>query len=98
MVPVTARGWGIVSEAVCARKPLLILGRQMMKEDQHTISYLKENHLCKTMTWNELHHFVIDEVFMKKMRSQYPSHDTFLSNQADMVSKQMLQVLKNKRV
>ncbi|OXB93117.1 hypothetical protein [Parageobacillus galactosidasius] len=89
-------GWGIVSEAVCARKPLLILDRQTMKEDQNTISYLKENHLCKTITWKELHNFVIDEAFMKKMRSQYPFHNTFFSNQADMVSKQILQVLRNK--
>jgi UDP-N-acetylglucosamine:LPS N-acetylglucosamine transferase len=89
-------GWGIVSEAVCARKPLLILDRQAMREDQNTISFLKANHLCKTITWNELHHFVIDEAFIKKMRSQYPSHNTFLSNQVDMVSKEILQVLRNK--
>ncbi|WP_297991032.1 hypothetical protein [Anoxybacillus sp.] len=53
-------GWGIVSESVCAHKPLLILERQTMKEDQHTISFLKKHHLCKTMTWNELACFVIN--------------------------------------
>lgn len=89
-------GWGIVSEAVCARKPLLILDRQMMKEDQHTISYLKENHLCKTITWKELHNFVIDEVFLKELRSQYKYAHTFFANEADMISKEILQVLRNK--
>ncbi|QHN50619.1 hypothetical protein EPB69_16615 [Geobacillus stearothermophilus] len=87
-------GWGIVSEAVCARKPLLILDRQMMKEDQHTISYLKENHLCKAITWKELHNFVIDEVFIKELRSQYKYAHTFFANEAEMISKEILQVFK----
>jgi len=85
-------GWGIVSEAVCAQKPLLILDRQTMKEDQNTITYLKEQNLCQTITWDELHHFVIDEAFIQKMRSQFSSHSTFFSNQVQTVSKQILQV------
>jgi uncharacterized protein (TIGR00661 family) len=89
-------GWGIVSEAVCACKPLLILDRQMMKEDQHTISFLKENHLCKTITWNELHNFIVDEAFIKELRSQYKYAHTFFANEADMISKEILQVLRNK--
>ncbi|MDQ0162535.1 hypothetical protein [Aeribacillus alveayuensis] len=89
-------GWGIVSEAGCACKPLLILDRQMMKEDQHTISYLKENHLCKTMTWNELHHFVINEEFANELKSPHTHDSDFLVNQADIISKEILQVLRTK--
>lgn len=39
---ISKSGLGIVSEAICAHKPLLIIDRQIMKEDQNTISYLKE--------------------------------------------------------
>jgi uncharacterized protein (TIGR00661 family) len=89
---ISKSGWGIVSEAVCTHKPLLILDRQTMKEDQNTISYLKKHELCQTITWNELHHFVIDEALIQKMRSQNSSHNAFFTNQAEMVSKQILQV------
>jgi uncharacterized protein (TIGR00661 family) len=89
-------GWGIVSEAVCARKPLLILDRQMLKEDQNTILYLKENHLCKTITWSELHHFVINEEFINELQNQHKHDGDFLVNQADIISKEILQVLRTK--
>ncbi|XWN52055.1 hypothetical protein L0P96_13005 [Anoxybacillus flavithermus] len=89
-------GWGIVSEAVCARKPLLILDRQTMKEDQNTISFLKTNHLCKTITWDELCQFVINEEFIDELQSQHTHDGGFFGNQTDIISKEILRVLRTK--
>ncbi|KIP21015.1 hypothetical protein JV16_01740 [Anoxybacillus ayderensis] len=89
-------GWGIVSEAVCARKPLLILERQTMKEDQNTISFLKTNHLCKTITWDELCQFVINEEFIDELQSQHTHDGGFFGNQTDIISKEILRVLRTK--
>lgn len=89
-------GWGIISEAVCNRKPLLILDRQTMKEDQNTISFLKVNHLCKTITWDELRQLVINEEFINELQSQHKHDGDFLVNQADIISKEILHVLRNK--
>ena len=89
-------GWGIVSEAVCVRKPLLILDRQTMREDQHTISFLKANHLCKTITWDELCQFVIDEEFIDELQSQHTHDGGFFGNQTDIISKEILRVLRTK--
>lgn len=89
-------GWGIVSEAVCNRKPLLILERQTMKEDQNTISFLKTNHLCKTITWDELCQFVINEEFIDELQSQHTHDGGFFGNQTDIISKEILRVLRTK--
>jgi UDP-N-acetylglucosamine transferase subunit ALG13 len=91
-------GWGIVSEAVCNRKPLLILDRQTMKEDQNTISFLKAHNLCNTITWDKLRQFVMDETIIKELQSQYKNNDDILDNQADIISYELLQLLKNQRV
>jgi len=93
---ISKAGWGIVSEAVCNRKPLLILDRQTMKEDQNTISFLKANHLCKTITWDELRQFVINEEFANELKSQHTHDGDFLVNQADIILKEILQVLRTK--
>lgn len=89
-------GWGIVSEAVCARKPLLILDRQTMREDQNTISFLKANHLCKTITWDELCQFVINEEFIDELQGQHTHDGGFFGNQTDIISKEILRVLRTK--
>lgn len=85
-------GWGIVSESVCAHKPLLILDRQTMKEDQHTISFLKKHHLCKTMTWNELARFVINKQFTDEWEIEARNSHRF-DDQKDIISKNVLHIL-----
>jgi hypothetical protein len=67
-----------------------------MKEDQNTISFLKANHLCKTITWDELRQFVINEEFINELQNQHKHDGDFLVNQADIISKEILHVLRNK--
>lgn len=47
-------GWGIVSEAIMSRTPLLLVDRRTMEEDSNTIMWLKRENLCQTLTWEEL--------------------------------------------
>ncbi|MDP7978351.1 glycosyltransferase [Bacillus sp. WLY-B-L8] len=52
---VSKAGWGTVSEAVVYGKPLVIIDRKGMNEDQNTIRFLKNNQLCDLITWEELY-------------------------------------------
>ncbi len=51
---ISKAGWGTVSEAILQNKPLLIIDRKGMSEDQNTIRFLKDNKLCNLITWEEL--------------------------------------------
>ncbi|EJS74043.1 glycosyltransferase family protein [Bacillus wiedmannii] len=51
---ISKAGWGTVSEAIIQNKPLLIIDRKGMSEDQNTIRFLKDNKLCNLITWEEL--------------------------------------------
>ncbi|EOP63535.1 glycosyltransferase [Bacillus cereus] len=51
---ISKAGWGTVSEAILQNKPLLIINRKGMSEDQNTIRFLKDNNLCNLITWEEL--------------------------------------------
>ncbi|WP_212935758.1 hypothetical protein [Bacillus hominis] len=51
---ISKAGWGTVGEAVLQNKPLLIINRKGMLEDQNTIQFLKNNNLCNLITWEEL--------------------------------------------
>lgn len=51
---ISKAGWGTVSEAILQNKPLLIIDRKCMSEDQNTIRFLKDNNLCNLITWEEL--------------------------------------------
>lgn len=51
---ISKAGWGTVSEAILQNKPLLIIDRKGMSEDQNTIQFLKDNNLCNLITWEEL--------------------------------------------
>lgn len=51
---ITKAGWGTISEAVVYNVPLLILNREGMTEDQHTINYIRQHGLGKTIEWEEM--------------------------------------------
>jgi len=88
-------GWGTLSEAVCAHRPLLLLDRPAMKEDQHTISFLTKNRLCRTITWSGIKQLVIDGTLIKGMRNHDSPDNPFLSNQTDIITKEVLRILRN---
>ncbi|PFR30835.1 hypothetical protein COK19_04015 [Bacillus cereus] len=53
---ISKAGWGTVGEAIIHGRPLVILNRKGMNEDQNTIHFLRCNQLCELTTWEELQH------------------------------------------
>lgn len=67
---ITKAGWGIVSEAIIGRTPLLILNRQSMREDQAMIHFLKSRKLCSLIEWKELLHMKSSETIIDQVCSE----------------------------
>ncbi|HDR7673486.1 TPA: hypothetical protein QCX88_001523 [Bacillus wiedmannii] len=57
---ISKAGWGTISEAILQNKPLVIIDRESMNEDQNTIRFLKDNKLCNLITWKELQNIDIE--------------------------------------
>ncbi|OOC59299.1 hypothetical protein [Paenibacillus ihbetae] len=53
-VIITKPGWGTVSEGIIFNKPLILLNRGLMNEDQNTISAIKGRHIFRLVKWDEL--------------------------------------------
>lgn len=88
-------GWGTVSEAVIAQKPLLLIYRQKMKEDQNTVQYLKEKKRCHTIEWTEFEKIYLDESFIKKIRNS--QHLNGIQDSLSEIVKGILTVLDNNK-
>jgi len=69
-IVISKPGWSTVSEAVQADKPLLILDRKNMREDQNMIHYLKERNRCHLLSWSEIPRFEITEDLLHKLNKQ----------------------------
>ncbi|KAA0764914.1 hypothetical protein DN410_09865 [Bacillus sp. SH5-2] len=67
---ISKAGWGTVSEAILQNKPLLIINRKGISEDQNTIQFLKDNNLCNLITWEELQSIDIER-YMDTQNSTY---------------------------
>lgn len=59
---ISKAGWGTISEAVVNGIPLLILNRKELKEDQNTISYIREHQLGEVTEWKEFLTYQINEI------------------------------------
>lgn len=57
---ISKAGWGMIGEAQTANVPILLLNRPSMKEDQNTINYLKQHHLCETIEWEDFKSYQIN--------------------------------------
>lgn len=47
-------GWGTVAEAISFNKPLILVTRDHMREDQNTLDYLRTRNRCKLVEWQKL--------------------------------------------
>lgn len=74
-------GWGTVSEAIQSRKPLLILERGYMREDQNTIESLLSHDLCQCMTWSDFQTFEITESIKRELKSKSHQQTVVKNNQ-----------------
>jgi UDP-N-acetylglucosamine transferase subunit ALG13 len=60
-------GWGTVSEAIQSCRPLLILERSNMREDQNTIDYLRSKKWCHLLPWSDLPNFQVTDAIKHQM-------------------------------
>ena len=70
---ITKAGWSTVSEAVCARKPMLVLRRDEVVEDETTLKKLVEMDVVLPIRGNELNPYSIQNLLcqLEKKRDNY---------------------------
>nr|WP_304220109.1 glycosyltransferase family protein [Fredinandcohnia onubensis] len=88
---VTKAGWGMVSEAVCSKVPLLIVDRKGMKEDYNTIEFLKKNHLCQTISWEDLKQLVMTKELFDEIDQKVKMGT--VSNDAEKIARDIINLI-----
>ncbi|GGH84248.1 UDP-N-acetylglucosamine transferase subunit ALG13 [Pullulanibacillus pueri] len=63
-------GWGTISEALQSDKPLIIVHRRGMNEDENTIQYLQDRNRCYLIDWEEVMDLQFDEKLLATLNSQ----------------------------
>lgn len=71
-VIISKPGWGTVGEAIIFNKPLILLNRGLMIEDQNTIMELISRHSYQLASWNELIELDIKRIFRSMDSEQKP--------------------------
>lgn len=93
-VVISKAGWSTVSEAIQLQKPLVIIDRQQMREDQNTIDYLMSRKRCKIVSWTAMQEFEITDKIKKELKHQVSS--SFLKmKKNDEVIDYILEVMKS---
>jgi UDP-N-acetylglucosamine transferase subunit ALG13 len=85
---ISKAGWGMIGEALTANVPLLILNRPSMKEDQNTINYLKQHHLCETIEWEDFKFFQVN--LPKKLNETVSGDLSNQQNQSEKIAEDLL--------
>ncbi|WP_226581110.1 glycosyltransferase family protein [Halobacillus litoralis] len=69
-VVISKAGWSTVSEAVINNKPLVILDRNNMSEDNNTVKYLRDNNHLMLLSWEEIKSLKIDSKLLNTLQEQ----------------------------
>jgi UDP-N-acetylglucosamine transferase subunit ALG13 len=91
-IVISKPGWGTVAEAIQSNKPLLIIDRSNMREDQNTIKYLKENNRCELIKWEDFAEYRISSEEISKLKGQELNGIEHI-NSLDIVIKKILSIL-----
>lgn len=92
-IVISKPGWGTVSEAIQANKPLLIINRSYMREDKNTINYLLEKNRCDLVSWDGFDKLQITDEIITKLTDQDLKMDENF-NGLDYVVGQILEILR----
>lgn len=84
---ISKAGWGTISEAVVNNIPLLLIDRKELKEDQNTISFIKEYNLGKLIEWDEFSSYKQEETLNKKKNAVF-------KNEVELITSELLRILK----
>ena len=79
----------MVGEALSANVPLLILNRPSQKEDQNTISYLKQHHLCDIIDWDDFRIYQVGSL----QKSRVIQENMLSNDQAEKIAADLLGII-----
>lgn len=60
-IVISKAGWGIISEAMVNNKPMVLLDRRQLSEDDHTLAYLENQNRCMIMPWDDICNLFFDD-------------------------------------
>ncbi|MBB6454551.1 uncharacterized protein (TIGR00661 family) [Salirhabdus euzebyi] len=69
-IVITKAGWSTIAEAINSNKPLIVLNRSNMEEDQNTIQYLISHQRADIMDWNQIKDLKINQEMMVQLSKQ----------------------------
>ncbi|WP_462410391.1 glycosyltransferase [Neobacillus sp. Marseille-QA0830] len=88
---ITKAGWSTIAEAVNSNKPLIVLNRNHMEEDQNTIQYLKEHQRAQTMEWQEIKNLIIEKNLLMQVDNQKSAHSSV--NDCGRITKGIIDII-----
>jgi len=94
-VIITKAGWSTVSEAIYAKKPIIVLNRPEIKEDKNTVSSLLKLNIAKAIEFNQLNSenlkVYIEEA--KKLEDNYKLLSERYQNNPEEIAIKILELL-----
>ncbi|MGR9048641.1 glycosyltransferase family protein [Halobacillus faecis] len=89
-IVISKAGWSTVSEAVINRKPLIVLNRINMREDNNTINYLKDKKHIMLLTWEEIINLKVEAKLLEALRKQKSSDN---QNDLHLIGRKILEII-----
>lgn len=85
---ITKAGWSTIAEAIISNKPLIVLNRSNMEEDENTIQFLKNHQRAAIMDWHHIKNLVIDGEMLKPL-----SNPSIFTNDSERIAKDILKII-----
>lgn len=92
---ITKAGWSTISEAICSRKPIIVIDRKEVAEDRKTIEKLLNLDIAITIKNNEFNSENIDRLLreVSSKRENYLKISDMYNNQSHSIAKKLLDTL-----
>jgi len=92
---ITKAGWGTIAEAICARKPMLVIERNEIAEDRITLQNLIKLDIALPIKANELNEDNINKLLgnLKRKISSYNNLSNIYDNSVDNIADDILKYL-----
>jgi hypothetical protein len=92
---ITKAGWGMVSECICAQKPMLVIRRDKIKEDYNTLNLLLKLEIAAPISQEELNSEDINKLIktLDSKVNNYNMSPSYLKNSSDEIAEHILSIL-----
>lgn len=96
---ITKAGWSTVSEAVCARKPIIVIDRQEIAEDRKTIENLLDLNIAIPIKNNEFNAQGIERLLIEvdSKRNNYLGIGKLYNNNSNNIAQDLIDVLRGRK-